>query len=442
MERQPHARARRGCGRRAGSGSGRRGRTGSGPCSHGSRTRSGRRRSEANRSSGLGQADSSAPSRWARSTRLSTRAASPSSASRAPSASGPSRSRRRPRTERGGRGFAPDRREREPGAGAQAPFLDERPNATGGVPLEPAQGRGARAAGDDELGPAVGSDPRDGRPALADGDREVGGEPARPRSARRRAGCRGPSGAATDAAGRPRPNRPAPRASGRARCRPAGRGWPGARRRGRSRSRRPSSGCWRGLRASRRRRRGRTPDGRPAWPAGGTRSPARPARSGRADLGHERAEASTERCIVGRPRFDADVVGPGVAETGLVPLGDRPAGVGQESLQRSCRRAGLRMQDADDDAGHPASLARVEGPPMGRVRAYVGLGANLGDAEATLARGGPRPGGAPRRAPPRGLAPLRDRSLGRDRPARVPQRGRGPRRAVRSRSGRPGPWRC
>ena len=60
--------------------------------------------------------------------------------------------------------------------------------------------------------------------------------------------------------------------------------------------------------------------------------------------------------MVGRPRFDADVVGPGVAETGLVPLGDRPAGVARSRSSGPAVGPGSGMQDADDDAGHPASL--------------------------------------------------------------------------------------
>lgn len=68
-------------------------------------------------------------------------------------------------------------------------------------------------------------------------------------------------------------------------------------------------------------------------------------------------------------------------------LPDGPPRIREETLQRTGARAGFAMEDADDDAGHPASLARAERPPMGRVRAYVGLGANLGDAAATLAAG-------------------------------------------------------
>jgi 2-amino-4-hydroxy-6-hydroxymethyldihydropteridine diphosphokinase len=61
--------------------------------------------------------------------------------------------------------------------------------------------------------------------------------------------------------------------------------------------------------------------------------------------------------------------------------------VGEQPLEWPGRRTGLGVEDANDDAGHRASLARAERQPMGTVRAYVGLGANLGDAEATLAAG-------------------------------------------------------
>jgi hypothetical protein len=64
---------------------------------------SGRRRSDANRSSATGQRRSSALSRWARSTRLSIRAPSASSAAMDPRASGPRSSRINPSAERGGR---------------------------------------------------------------------------------------------------------------------------------------------------------------------------------------------------------------------------------------------------------------------------------------------------------------------------------------------------
>ena len=71
--------------------------------SQGSAIRSASRRSDAKRSSAVGQPASSAPRRWARRTRESTTAASPSRARILPRASGPSRSRSIPRMEAGGR---------------------------------------------------------------------------------------------------------------------------------------------------------------------------------------------------------------------------------------------------------------------------------------------------------------------------------------------------
>ena len=72
-------------------------------CSHGSAMRSWSRRSEAWRSSADGQRPSSAPRRWARSTRLSMMAASPRRARCSPSDDGPSRSSRAPSTLAAGR---------------------------------------------------------------------------------------------------------------------------------------------------------------------------------------------------------------------------------------------------------------------------------------------------------------------------------------------------
>ena len=69
----------------------------------GSAMRSWSSRSDANRSPGVGQARSSAPSRWASSTRVSRTAASASRASEVRSAAGPSRSRSMPSTDAGGR---------------------------------------------------------------------------------------------------------------------------------------------------------------------------------------------------------------------------------------------------------------------------------------------------------------------------------------------------
>ena len=76
-----------------------------------------------------------------------------------------------------------------------------------------------------------------------------------------------------------------------------------------------------------------------------------------------------------------------------------------------------------------ASRTDSKVPPMSArrtVRAYVGLGANLGDAAADAGLGGRmRSSDVPGGPRPRRLAALRDRAVGRHRPARVPQRGRG-----------------
>ena len=62
-------------------------------------------------------------------------------------------------------------------------------------------------------------------------------------------------------------------------------------------------------------------------------------------------------------------------------------------------------------------------------------GANVGDARGDADRGGPGARRAPRHAPARGLAPLRDRTGRRHRPARVPQRRGRARRPGRTGSG-------
>ena len=60
---------------------------------------------------------------------------------------------------------------------------------------------------------------------------------------------------------------------------------------------------------------------------------------------------------------------------------------GERPLERTRARAGHGMEDDGDNPGHRASLAREAPISMGRVRAYVGIGANLGDAASTLAAG-------------------------------------------------------
>ena len=66
------------------------------------------------------------------------------------------------------------------------------------------------------------------------------------------------------------------------------------------------------------------------------------------------------------------------------------------------------MEDDDADGSHGPSLAIGGRTLASHTRAYVGLGANLGDAAATIAAGAPRARRAARGPAPRRLAPLRD----------------------------------
>ena len=92
------------------------------------------------------------------------------------------------------------------------------------------------------------------------------------------------------------------------------------------------------------------------------------------------------------------------------------------------------MEDEHRDGRHPASLARARMVVGRRVRAYVGLGANVGDAAATLAAVIGALSALPG-ARLRGVSRLYAHEAGRSRrPAALPQRGRGPRRP-----GGPGP---
>ena len=133
--------------------------------------------------------------------------ASPSSASTDPRASGPRSSSTRPRTERGGR--AASRQRGEPDR-PQPALLDQCPRPRRGVPLQPAQGGGARAAGDDELGSAIRRDrAKRGRPAGSPPrHRRPRPDPRRPPRAARRSASRSRSTAAIAGGGR-RPRSPA-----------------------------------------------------------------------------------------------------------------------------------------------------------------------------------------------------------------------------------------
>ena len=163
--------------------------------SHGSPTASARSRSLAKRSSATGQPDSSGPSRSARRTRESMRAASASSPTIAASAPGPWAARRRPRVARGGRGRAGgrdllpgiSRAEGERRSGAHAPLFGEEPDPARHVPLQPGHGARRASAEDQQLAPRV---RRDGAELLEAGDGQAGSVP-RSRSGR---GSRCPRG--------------------------------------------------------------------------------------------------------------------------------------------------------------------------------------------------------------------------------------------------------
>jgi 2-amino-4-hydroxy-6-hydroxymethyldihydropteridine diphosphokinase len=100
---------------------------------------------------------------------------------------------------------------------------------------------------------------------------------------------------------------------------------------------------------------------------------------------HEAAETGAERCIVGRPALDPDVSGAGGLKSVLVQTGQMLARGRHPAFDRAGIGAGLGVENEDDDTGHGPSLARRR-PELTRwVRAYVGLGANVGDPTATIA---------------------------------------------------------
>lgn len=68
-----------------------------------------------------------------------------------------------------------------------------------------------------------------------------------------------------------------------------------------------------------------------------------------------------------------------------MPIGQHGLRVGEDADERPGFRRGFRVKDANMDGIHSRSLSR-EGDPLARmVRAYVGLGANVGDPAGTLA---------------------------------------------------------
>ena len=289
--------------------------------SHGSAIRSDSSRSEANRSSGAGQAASSAPSRWARRTRVSTMAASASRARWSPNEPGPSRSRSAPRMDAGLAAARMRTRTRlgKPARSTQAAFLDQRPSPRRRVTLEPGQRRRRRPAGDEELGSAVARDAPDGReprPQRAEVDvglrrvRHVAGQHEVERAvdvhAEPPAATRSVDLVAGDLLSQ-RGSALSPGRSGMAGSSsdPSDRDDVGR-----------STGCWRGLVRPRPRRDRRTLVDRRASRAGPTPSPGRRARASRPPGPDEtRAVATPNDRRVGRAADDRDVLRAGGARS-------------------------------------------------------------------------------------------------------------------------------
>jgi 2-amino-4-hydroxy-6-hydroxymethyldihydropteridine diphosphokinase len=70
-----------------------------------------------------------------------------------------------------------------------------------------------------------------------------------------------------------------------------------------------------------------------------------------------------------------------------MPFGDRRAGGREPRFDLARSPGGLRVQDEHGDIDHAAECRELGRSDLGRVNAYLGLGANLGDAADTLARG-------------------------------------------------------
>jgi 2-amino-4-hydroxy-6-hydroxymethyldihydropteridine diphosphokinase len=113
--------------------------------------------------------------------------------------------------------------------------------------------------------------------------------------------------------------------------------------------------------------------------------------------GHDGAEALAERGIVGRPGDEVDVVCAGLAEPEPVAFAGLAPQALEQQLERTGRWARLGVEDADGHATNGrhggesndgSTTTMGDGRSAGRtVRAYIGLGANVGPAEETLARG-------------------------------------------------------
>lgn len=84
------------------------------------------------------------------------------------------------------------------------------------------------------------------------------------------------------------------------------------------------------------------------------------------------------------PRYEVDAFGSGPLEEPAVALSQLVSGAGEEGRQRWLVEWGGLAEDEQVDAGHRGASLGERVMAKGLVRSYVGLGANLGAARATL----------------------------------------------------------
>lgn len=107
------------------------------------------------------------------------------------------------------------------------------------------------------------------------------------------------------------------------------------------------------------------------------------------DVGGHPAKSLPERAPVGRLGDDRDVVRAASREALREVRGDDRASLPDQARQLAGIIGRRRVQDSNRNGPHAATVAGceatlIEGYVNRRVRAYIGLGANLGDARATL----------------------------------------------------------
>ena len=250
------------------------------------------------------------------------------------------------------------RRLGEPARRPKAALLDERPHPRRGGALQPGQGGRRGPAAHQQLRPAVGRDGPDGRhagrdrtkvDALGAGSIAEQDELERPVDVDRQPPA-APEVADLVAGHLLEPARAA-------RCRRAGRAGRRAPRRGRSRRRRPSSGCWRAPPVARRRPRRRTRRDPRAWPAG-----SRPIRAPRARPvarhGPARGAASPNDRSSGGPRRSRRPPRRPAVNAAPMPLGERGPAGGDPARDRAGLGPRLRVHDADADRSHAGESIR------------------------------------------------------------------------------------